>query len=140
MNDRPAVHEVEQETVLRVPLRFILEKGVWRWGLILALWTVVGLSFATQFYFASAQFGYPVSWRRALAVALADWYVFALLSVPALGLARRLPLEGKVFWRNLTLHWLGSGIFSLAYMVLRAWIGQVQSGTPITFGHPHLPL
>ena len=120
--------------------QFRLQERGWRWGLMWALWTLVGLSFATQFHFASAQFGYPVSWRRALAVALADWYVFAVLSVPTLWLARRLPLEGGQFWRSLTLHWVGSGVFSLVYMVLRAWIGQVQSDGPITFGAVFNPL
>jgi len=123
-----------------MPLRALNRNVWWKWSLILLLWTLVGLSFAAQFYFSSAQFGHPVSWPRAVTFALSDWYVFALLSLPALRLARRFPLEPPVLWRNLSVHLVASGAFSLAYMVLRAWIGQLESDEPLGFAAAFSPL
>jgi two-component system, LytTR family, sensor kinase len=116
-----------------MPFRSLLKKAWWRYGLIFAVWTMVGLFFAAQFYLASAQFGNPVTWQRALTSSLADWYVFALLSVPALWLGRRFPLDAPEFWRNLTLHLVGCTAFALLYMVLRAWLGTLELGGSITF-------
>jgi len=104
------------------------------------LWTLVGLSFAAQLYFASGHFGSPVTWRRSLVSSLSDWYLFALLSLPAMGLARRFPLVEPVLWRNVTLHLAASGAFALLYMVLRAWVGQWESVTRITFASIFNPL
>jgi two-component system, LytTR family, sensor kinase len=103
-----------------------------RWWLRLVLgavfWTLLGLAFASQFYFSSAQFGNPVSWSRALASSLADWWVFALLSLPAAWLARRVPIEAPHRARAAVIHLLASAIFSLAYMALRGVIAQWQYG------------
>jgi two-component system, LytTR family, sensor kinase len=121
-------------------VRSLLQKARWRWGLFFAFWTLIGLAFATQIYFASAQFGNPITWRRALTVALADWYLFGLLSLPALWMARRLPLEQPIFWRNLTVHLMGSAVFSLLYMVLRAWLGTLEMHAPVTFAAVFNPL
>ena len=123
-----------------MPWRALNRNVGWKWGFILLLWTLVGCSFAAQFYFSSAQFGHPVSWPRALTFALSDWYVFALLSLPALRLARRFPLEPPALWRNITVHLLASGVFSLGYMVLRAWVGQWESAEPMAFSAAFNPL
>src|SRR3990172_1520984 len=90
-----------------------------KWLAGFGFWTVIGLSFASQFYFSSAKFGNPVTWWQAVGWALGDWYVFALLSLPALWLAHRYRLEGPARWRNGALHLMASALFSLAYMVLR---------------------
>ena len=123
-----------------MPIQPLLQKARWRWGLFLACWTLVGLSFAAQLHFASAHFGNPITWRRALGVTLTDWYLYGLLSLPALWLARRLPLEQPVFWRSVTVHLVASGFFSLLYMVLRAWLGTFETGVPITFAAVFNPL
>ena len=52
-------------------------------------WTLVGLAFAGQHYLKAATFGEGVSWTVALQGALADWYVFAVLAIPAFKLGRR---------------------------------------------------
>ncbi len=117
-----------------------LQKARWRWGLYVAFWTLVGLSFAAQLYFASAQFGNLITWRRAVTLALSDWYLYGLLALPALWLARRLPLERPFFWRSLTAHLAASGVFSVAFMALRAWIGRLEADAPITFAAVFNPL
>jgi len=93
-----------------------------------ALWTLIGLSFASQFYISSAKAGLEVSWKQAVTYALGDWYVFALLSIPVMALSRRLRFETGSWLKTFLAHTMGSVIFSFSYMVLRAWVGQWQSG------------
>ncbi len=97
-------------------------------SLAVAFWTLLGLAFASQFYFSSAQFGNPVSWSRALAYSLADWYVFAALSVPAMWLARRFPIERPHRLRSALVHSIAGLAFSFAYMAMRAAIATWQAG------------
>jgi two-component sensor histidine kinase len=98
-----------------------------KWLLAFGFWTFLGLSFASQFYISSAKAGNEVSWRLAISSALGDWYVFAVLSIPVIQLARRFRFEAGHWTRSLLAHLLGSAVFSLAYMVLRAWVGQWQN-------------
>jgi two-component system, LytTR family, sensor kinase len=105
-----------------------LTQQLWMRALVVfAFWTLLGLAFASQFYFSSAQFGNPVSWGRALAFSLADWWVFAVLSLPAIWLARRAPIERPHRARAASLHAMASVAFSLAYITIRAAIAVAQS-------------
>jgi len=104
-----------------------MRKSLTRWGLGFCFWTLLGLSFASQFYISSAKAGLEVSWKQAVDYALGDWYVFALLSVPVVRLARRFRFEAGAWAPSLSVHALSSVLFSLAYMVIRAWVGQWQS-------------
>jgi two-component system, LytTR family, sensor kinase len=110
--------------------------GKWLFGF--CFWTFLGLSFASQFYISSAKAGLPITWAQAVSYALGDWYVFAALSIPVIPLARRFRFELGSRARSLLAHGLGSAVFSLAYMVLRAWVGQWQSTA--SFGEAFKPL
>jgi signal transduction histidine kinase len=103
-----------------------LQKPLVKGLLVLGLWTLIGLAFASQLYLARSQIGDPVSWRFAAQRALADWYVFAALSWPSLWLARRFPIERMHWQRNLLLHLGASAVFSLLWMVLRAGVEQIR--------------
>src|SRR6266550_230866 len=105
----------------------IMQKRWSRWLVGFCFWTLLGLSFASQFYISSAKAGLDVSWKQAVNYALGDWYVFALLSVPVVWLAQRFRFEVGLWARSLPVHAVASILFSLAYMVLRAWVGQWQS-------------
>ena len=105
----------------------LMEKRWSRFLLGFCFWTLLGLSFASQFYISSAKAGLEVSWKQAVNYALGDWYVFALLSVPVIQLARRFRFEGANWGRSFAAHAVASVLFSFAYMVLRAWVGQWQS-------------
>ena len=109
-------------------IRTVLQKRWTRWLAGFVFWTLLGLSFASQFYLSSAKAGLEVSWRQAVGYALGDWYVFAALSVPVSYLARRFRFEAGTWGGSLAVHVLGGVTFSLAYMVIRSWIGQWQSG------------
>jgi len=112
-----------------------------RWGKWLvgfAFWTLLGLSFASQFYISSAKAELDVTWKQAVSYALGDWYVFALLSIPVIYLAHRFPLDSGNRFTGIAVHIVASILFSFAYMVLRAFVGQWQSGA--TFAQAFQPL
>ena len=90
--------------------------------LAFTFWTLIGLAFAGQLYLSRAQLGSPVPWSFAAGHALADWYVFALLSIPALWLARHFSLGDAHWTRNLLAHLAASALFSLAWMVVRSQV------------------
>ena len=104
-----------------------LQKRWLKWPLGFAFWTLIGLSFAFQFYISSAKAGMDVSWKQAVSYALGDWYVFALLSIPVVWLAGKFQFEAGKRARSLAVHIPASLLFSLGYMVLRALIGRWQS-------------
>src|SRR5258708_6768756 len=108
-------------------IRRLMQSRWTKWLLGFCFWTLLGLSFASQFYISSSKAGLEVSWRQAVSYALGDWYVFALLSVPVIRLARRFRFEDGARVRSLAIHVVASVLFSLGYMVLRAWVGQWQS-------------
>ncbi len=97
-----------------------LQRQPWRRVLLaFACWTLIGLAFAGQLYLSKAKVGEPVPWTFAVSRALSDWYVFALLSIPALGLARRFSLGDAQWALNLITHLAASALFSVAWMALR---------------------
>lgn len=95
--------------------------------LFVLFWTLIGLSFACQFHISSSQAGLDVSWKQAISYALADWYVFAVLSLPVMWLARAYHFEAGSRGSSLVVHLAGSAVFSGFYIVLRAWVGTWQS-------------
>ncbi len=109
-----------------------------KWPVGFAFWTFVGLSFAFQFYISSQKAGMDVTWRQAVGYALGDWYVFAVLSIPVIWVARRFQFESGTRARALAAHFFCGMAFSLAYMILRAWVGIWQSSA--SFGEAFQPL
>src|SRR3989442_13820221 len=114
-----------------------------RWALVLLFWTLIGLSFASQFYLASYKAGRPVTWGQALGWWLGDWSVWAVMSLPIVQLARRFRFDDVKWGRNVAIHLAASEICSLGYMALRAGVGQAQSrlgGTSVSFAETFDPL
>lgn len=107
------------------------------WSLFVGFWTVIGLSFASQFYLSSRLFGYyTVTWKQAVSVTLGDWYVWALLSLPIIAVARRFPLHRRHWFRVAVIHVTCSLVVCLAYVLIRAAVGQLQNpmlGTTTSF-------
>ncbi len=107
-----------------------------RYSGVLLLWTLVGLAFASQFYLSSSLIGRSVTWGEAISYSLADWYVWAVLSVPILILARRFPPDEVRPLRVGAIHLSAALVISLLYVVLRALVGQVHGwmiDEPVTF-------
>jgi signal transduction histidine kinase len=104
---------------------------------------LVGLAFASQFYLSSNLIGRSITWNEAISISLGDWYVWAVLSLPILWLARRYPPEGPSRWRTAAIHLGAALVLSLAYVVLRSAVGVANSwllGESVTFGDVFRPL
>lgn len=110
--------------------RTLFESRWARWLLGLAFWTFLGLSFAGQFYIHASKAGLDVTWKEAITNSLGDWYVFAVLSIPVIPLARRFRIEAGHWGRSLIVHLAGCAVFSLSYMLLRGAVASWQSGAP----------
>ncbi len=82
----------------------------------------MGLAFAGQLYLTQTKLGSPVTWQFAVTRSLADWYVFALLSLPAIGFARKFPLGSAPLRLLAAVHLVASLVFSLVWMLLRAGV------------------
>jgi len=114
-----------------------------RWALVFLFWTLIGLSFASQLYLSSYKTGGSISWGRAVSWSLGDWYVWAVVSLPIVQLARRFRFDDVKWSRNVAIHLAAGAAFSLFYMLLRACVGQGQSwleGRPVTFAETFNPL
>ena len=96
----------------------------------ITFWTVVGLAFAGQMYLVQSKRGTPVPWSFAVTRSLADWYVFALLSLPAIAFSRRFPLGCAPLPLLTAVHGVASLLFSLLWMLLRATVEVVLEGSP----------
>lgn len=69
-----------------------------------------------------------MSWHSAVTRSLADWYVFALLSLPAIAFARRFPLGSAPLRLLATAHLVASLVFSLVWMLVRAGVAVWLEG------------
>jgi sensor histidine kinase YesM len=110
---------------------------------LLALWSLVGLAFASQLYLSNSLLGRPISWGEAISAPLEDWYVYGVLSLPVVWLARRYPPERGSRWLAAAIHLGAALVFSLVYVALRALVGEVDSwivGESATFGEIFDPL
>lgn len=101
-------------------------KHLLRWVAFLCLWTLMGIAFASQLYLTHTKIDPPVSWKFALGRSLADWYVFAALSLPAAWLARRFPLEKEKLPKSLLVHISAGALFSVSWMVIRALVEELK--------------
>ena len=92
----------------------------------IVLWSLIGLAFAGQFYLSSSLLGRSITWGQAISYSLADWYVWALLSIPIAALARRFPPAPESPWRTAGIHLLAGLCFALLYVVIRTLVGVLH--------------
>lgn len=103
----------------------------------------MGLAFASQIYLQSNLLGHSITWGEAIRDSLEEWYVYGALSFPVVWLARRFPPEGGRLWLTACIHLGAALVFSLAYVLLGALVGQVDSmvtGESATYGEIFHPL
>jgi two-component system LytT family sensor kinase len=116
----------------------LIDKPWVRWLLVFGVWTLIGLSQATRFFFSSVNFGRQVAWSQAISYSLSDWYVVAVLSMPVIWLSRWFHLDRSNWRRNALVHLCASAAFSLVWLVVRAGV-RVLLGAD-TFAHAFNPL
>lgn len=118
-------------------------RNLLRFAGIAAFWTLVGLAFASQFYLSSTLLGRSVTWGQAIGYSLGDWYVWAVLSIPILLIARRFPPEGAHPWRTAAVHLAAALVCSLVYVFLRSLVGVAHGrllDEPVAFAEVFQPL
>jgi sensor histidine kinase YesM len=109
------------------PLDWVRQNWI-PWTLFVGFWTIIGLSFASQFYLSSALFGfYTVTWGQAIGITLGDWYVWAVLSLGIIWFARWFPLQRRNWPRLVVIHTAASLVACLLYVLIRAGVGQLQN-------------
>lgn len=102
------------------------------WLLVLGVYTLLGLLFTSEVWIDYSYARHPVSWGRALAVALSDWYLWALLTPAIVWLARRFRIGRRRWLRSLAVHLpaslAGTFVKLLAETMLAATITGFQRG------------
>ncbi|MGH9766914.1 MAG: sensor histidine kinase [Blastocatellia bacterium] len=96
----------------------MIERRWARWLLIFGVWTLLGALSAGRIVVTNAYSGNTVAWRRAFVIALADWYVWALLAPAIAWVARRFAIERRSWLRSLLLHLPASLFFSILKMAI----------------------
>jgi signal transduction histidine kinase len=109
----------------------------------LALWSLVGLAIASEIYLSSNFLGRSVTWGEAISDSLEDWYVYGILSLPVVWLARRFPPERGSRVATAGIHLAAALVFSLAYILARTLVGEIDgwiTGEPASFAEIFHPL
>lgn len=109
----------------------------------MALWSLVGLAIASEIYLSSNFLGRSVTWGEAISDSLEDWYVYGVLSIPVVWLARRYPPERGSRWVTAGIHLAAALVFSLAYILVRTLVGELDgwmTREPASFGEIFHPL
>jgi sensor histidine kinase YesM len=113
-------------------LNFFSNRQLLHWLAFFALWTLLGLFFATQSYIGYAYISKSqASWTQAISLALSEWYLWGLLSVLILALAKRFQIESGRWKSSLLIHLTISILFAIAhlafYSCLVPFIGWSQT-------------
>src|SRR3989442_11301050 len=98
-------------------------------------WTLLGGVASVQLYFAHQRLGPdPWGWGQALEASLPAWYLWGLLSVVVVWLARRFPGDRANFRRHFFLHLGASLHFAPLHPVAP---GRLQEPLQAPAGQPH---
>jgi two-component system, LytTR family, sensor kinase len=109
----------------------------------ITLWSLIGLAIASEIYLSSNFLGRSITWGEAISDSLEDWYVYGILSLAVVWLARRYPPERGSRLATAAIHLGAAFIFSIVYIVVRALVGEVDSliaGEPVAFREIFRPL
>jgi len=107
-------------------------KGKWLW--FLAGWTVLGLIFAGQLYFAYLSSGQKIEPRDAIAIGLIEWYSWAVVSLPIIQISRLFPINSQSWRRTIPLHFASGLLFLSVQLVLQSLVQTTIVGAWMQFG------
>jgi sensor histidine kinase YesM len=107
-------------------------QSLWtRAGLILGVWTIIGLVFSAQWYFAAFRSEQPVPWLHALYVQMSWGYLWALATPLVLWLVRRFPIDKQNWPRNILAHLLASTLLIFIIGLISHVIVYLNYGRPM---------
>jgi two-component system, LytTR family, sensor kinase len=95
-----------------------------------AAWTLFALFFSCQIYLNYAYLGRPEPFWRILSAWLICSYLWALITPPAIYLARRFPIEKAALLKRIPIHLLFGSIFSLMQLGIYIFLHQWLIGNP----------
>lgn len=108
-------------------------RWTYRWIVAFAFWTLDALTTATNYHRMGQESG--VSWEQALRTALASAWAWVPLTILALWLAERFPLDRGGWRRHLPVHLAGALGACLAraglVLALNPWVGWYRSVPPL---------
>lgn len=78
-----------------------------------AVWTLLGLFFASKFYVETHTYGRGVPWTKALWWHLMEWYGWAAFSPAIFYICRKADADRERWWRLAALHFLVGSLISL---------------------------
>jgi two-component system LytT family sensor kinase len=81
------------------------------------VWTILGLLESAKAYYSLGARGLPRFWWWVLYANMPWWYGWALLTPPALWIARRWPMSGAHLRRAVAIHVAAAGAFATAHSV-----------------------
>src|SRR5262245_3940918 len=102
---------------------------VFRWALILVFWTLLGLFFASETFFALHLAGRPITWGEALLYELPGWYIWALFAPAIVWLARRVRFEKTRYVFAALFHLTASALFSILQLSLETALTRALQPT-----------
>ena len=107
------------------------------WAGYFALWTLLGLVFATQLFLAEQRSSpHPSTWWQALRSELPDWYLWGLLALVVGALARRFRIDRSNWERAIPIHLGASLTLGFLHLILATAIQVVLHGSE---PYPFLP-
>jgi len=89
-----------------------------RWGLILFVCLLIGITFAVQGYIYANQKGYPLTWRDSFVEQIPFWLVWGLLAPLIFRFVQRVPLDRERWVVSVLKHIPASMVFSLIHMTI----------------------
>ncbi len=106
----------------------ILHNGWRMWALIFGGWTLFGVFFACQSIVNNSYFGRLAAVGQTFVSWLSCAYLWALLTPPVIGLARRFPLERKTIRRNLAIHFAACLLLSVLQLTVYVFVQHLLLG------------
>ena len=102
------------------------------WAVVAGAWAAVALFSVTQIYVARAALGHPPPLAPLLLLELPVWLFWALVSVPIVMLARRVPLDRTRVARSVILHALAAIAIAVAAVGFQMLWYQAFNPYPMT--------
>jgi len=89
------------------------------WLLYAGLWTLVGLFWATRWYwlFKDSKTS-PITWMESMCLGLVEWYLWGAFALAIYAISSRLPFQKSRWWRPLPVHVVGAVGISLLQLLL----------------------
>ncbi|HFB98427.1 MAG TPA: sensor histidine kinase [Bryobacterales bacterium] len=118
---RPAANPVARGAVASAM------RGPWGKALVwFGFWTLVVLFYSTR----TGRFGQPITWDEALVRAMAQWYVWGLLSLAIVRVDRMLPVAREAIGKRVLAHLPLSVVFTFVYLYSQQYVLKLAGLNP----------